>query len=683
MRPSSRTGGERDRRKGHRPEPLRPQETPKTEPAASLPSQIADQLIEAAFDEAPEAGFVSATQQALQQSEARFKSLYESVHAGVIVQQADGRIIHANRMACEIFRMSEEEIRSRTSMDAGWQMILENGTPVAGEDHPSMITLRSGLPIRDVVRGLFANDPSHLQWLLINSEPLRRQPDGAVEEVLITFQDITRLKAAERELQAAHQFLRTVLDSFPGNVAVLAEDGSIVMFNSSWRAFGEANGIAAEFLREGVNYLDVCRMAKGPWSREAPQAAEAIAALLDGRRRSFEMEYPCHSPNERRWFSLQGQGFTYDGVRWAVLAHLNITDRRQAEEALRQSEQKYRTVVENAKEGILVLQDHRRAYYNRRWLEITGYGASEYDATAFLSLLHPDDYEPIARVCEEVVGGREVEAPQEFRIITRSGQTRWLSVRVSRIEWEDRPAAMIFVEDVTARKETEQRLMHYQGQLRSLSSELALTEERERRRIGLGVHDHIGQPLVMIKFAVQSLGMDTDETTGRKLCEIRGQIDELLEAIRSLSFELGDSVLYEVGFKEATEAYAMREIQQKHGIVYQVDAQEDFPRLPDDVKVVLFRNLRELLANVVKHARAKHVGIRLTATAEALTVEVKDDGVGFDPTAVYEEHGQRHFGIFSVREQLGFLGGRLEIDSAPGGGAVLTMILPRPGEWNE
>ncbi len=273
-------------------------------------------------------------QQALRESEERFKTLYESVHAGVLVQQVNGQIVHANRIAAEVFGMSTEGIESRTSLDPEWQMVLEDGTPVPGDEHPSMVTLRTGHPVREAVRGLFAGDPSRMRWLLINTEPLRRFPDGTVEQVLITFQDITRLKRAQRELQAAHRFLRTVLDSFPGSVVVLAEDGTIAMFNDAWLAFGQANDLAPEYLREGVNYLDVCRMAEGPWSDEAPQVGAAIEAILRGQRRCFEMEYPCHGPNEERWFSLQAQGFVHDNSRWAILAHIDVTSRVQMERAL-------------------------------------------------------------------------------------------------------------------------------------------------------------------------------------------------------------------------------------------------------------------------------------------------------------------------------------------------------------
>jgi signal transduction histidine kinase len=208
-------------------------------------------------------------------------------------------------------------------------------------------------------------------------------------------------------------------------------------------------------------------------------------------------------------------------------------------------------------------------------------------------------------------------------------------------------------------------------------AEVALAEEKERRRIGLGLHDGIGQSLIVTKLTLQLLGQSTDSVTRKALDDVCGQIDRLLDEVRALSFELSDSVLYEVGFKEAVEAYLIREIQNKHGIVCRLSVSGDFSQLRNETEIVLFRNLRELLVNVVKHADAKNVDVHLTSTGSVLTIEVQDDGIGFEPADSSQTGaGQSHFGLFSVAEQLRFLNGRLEIHSAPSQGTLVRMIAP-------
>ena len=140
-------------------------------------------------------------EEALRESEVRLRTLYETVQAGIILQSANGEILQANQTACDIFRLSVHEVTGRTSLDTEWNMVLEDGSPVPGEEHPSMVTLRTGRPIRNAVRGLFAHDPEKMRWLIINTEPITDSQTGAVREVTITFHDITDIKRTEEELR--------------------------------------------------------------------------------------------------------------------------------------------------------------------------------------------------------------------------------------------------------------------------------------------------------------------------------------------------------------------------------------------------------------------------------------------------------------------------------------------------
>ena len=124
--------------------------------------------------------------------------ILNDVPVGVIRQGADGVIVYSNRVATKIFGMPEDDIAGRTSTDPLWQMVREDGTPVPGIEHPSMVTLTTGEPVRNAIRGLFAGDPSRMRWLVISTEPVRNGV-GAITEVVISFQDITKLRKAEDE----------------------------------------------------------------------------------------------------------------------------------------------------------------------------------------------------------------------------------------------------------------------------------------------------------------------------------------------------------------------------------------------------------------------------------------------------------------------------------------------------
>jgi PAS domain S-box-containing protein len=157
-----------------------------------------------------------------------------TIQAGIILQAADGSILHANKMACDVFGMKEEEIAEKTSFDPVWEMVLEDGTPARGEEHPSMVTIRTGEPIRNTVRGLFSRDESKTRWLLINTEPIFDPATDKMEAVLITFVDITRRKVAEATLRSSEEMFRSITTNSPNYILTLDLDYNITFVNRSY-----------------------------------------------------------------------------------------------------------------------------------------------------------------------------------------------------------------------------------------------------------------------------------------------------------------------------------------------------------------------------------------------------------------------------------------------------------------
>lgn len=141
-----------------------------------------------------------------------------------------------------------------------------------------------------------------------------------------------REQAVREEEARRGQELRRTLDSLSAHIAILDESGTIITVNHAWREFARANGSALDRLAEGMSYLEICDSATGPKFEGAAAFAEGIRAVISGRRRTFELEYACHSPDKRRWFIGRVTPFSADGPPRAVVAHENITERKLAEE---------------------------------------------------------------------------------------------------------------------------------------------------------------------------------------------------------------------------------------------------------------------------------------------------------------------------------------------------------------
>jgi len=229
--------------------------------------------------------------------------------------------------------------------------------------------------------------------------------------------------------------------------------------------------------------------------------------------------------------------------------------------------------------------------------------------------------------------------------------------------------------EISLRREEE--FLRYQSQLRSLSSELSLTEERERRRIATELHDRIGHALATASMKLRALSNHNGkemETAGM-IGEIHVLIEQSISDTQTLTFELSPPILYDLGLEAALDWLA-EQTQAQHGIrVECIDDMADKP-IEESLRVLLFQAARELLFNIVKHAGADRVTISVSREDDQVRVVIEDDGAGFDPDKPRNPEKKGGFGLFSIRERLAHQGGRLEIHSEPGRGTRITMISP-------
>ncbi|MFH1570333.1 MAG: sensor histidine kinase [Gemmatimonadota bacterium] len=230
------------------------------------------------------------------------------------------------------------------------------------------------------------------------------------------------------------------------------------------------------------------------------------------------------------------------------------------------------------------------------------------------------------------------------------------------------------------RRQAEIQLRAHQRQLRALASDLVLTEERERRLLAEELHDSIGQALAVTKIRLGSLRAAVPAGAVGQVEGIRTLVDQTIQDVRSLTFELSPPILYELGLEPAVEWLAEL-MQAEHGLEIAVD-RDDAPRpLGNGVPVLLFRAVRELLLNAVKHAQARRVVITVRRAGGAIEIAVCDDGLGFDAAQLEADaDAAPGFGLLSIRERLSNLGGAFRIESQVGHGTRATLTAPLAAE---
>lgn len=232
------------------------------------------------------------------------------------------------------------------------------------------------------------------------------------------------------------------------------------------------------------------------------------------------------------------------------------------------------------------------------------------------------------------------------------------------------------IETEARRLRAEEALAANQVRLRSLASQLTLAAERERRRLAVELHDEVGQLLALCRISLGRLRDQTrDDGMAAVVDEVRTTLEEAIRATRAVTSELSPPSLHDLGLVAGLEAVADG-FQERHGIPVRIVADGAQAPIADETRLLLFAAVRELLVNAARHAQATRVTVRVRTDAGAVRVEVRDDGRGFVPTQVPKPGNSGGFGLYSIRERLATLGGRMEIDSAPGHGTVAALTVP-------
>ena len=235
-------------------------------------------------------------------------------------------------------------------------------------------------------------------------------------------------------------------------------------------------------------------------------------------------------------------------------------------------------------------------------------------------------------------------------------------------------------QEIRVRKIAESQVAAYQENLRSLASALSLAEEKERRRLAVYLHDQIGHTLALANIKLEELQKalpgQCPEFPAGELEKTGSLLEQAIRDTHSLTFKISSPILYELGLEAALE-WLTEQLQKDHGISARFVADGQPQPLGDDVRVLIFQAVNELLVNVVKHAQAQNVEVSIRREGGNLKVGVGDDGVGFQMPQT--KPGRREpcgFGLFSIRERLRPWGGVLEVQSEPGAGTHVILTVP-------
>ncbi|MBV8859790.1 MAG: PAS domain S-box protein [Acidobacteria bacterium] len=385
---------------------------------------------------------------------------------------------------------------------------------------------------------------------------------------------------------------------------------------------------------------------------------------------------------ELRHVTMSTERFLINGELCNIFLFSDITERKRAEDALRESERRFSDMLTNI-EMVAVMADLNGdiTFCNDYLLRLTGWQREEAIGRNWYEMFLPEDEKKrVSEILGEAELTGDVTVHMENEIKTRSGARRlmrWTNTPLRRPDGKVIGLAALG-DDITERKEAEEQLKTSSRQLRALSESLRKAKEDEGIRIARELHDELGAALTSLKWSLTRLngagteGADTNGDGSTKIEEMVSLIDATINTVRRISSELRPGVLDDLGLIPAIEWHA-QQVQANTGIVCRFESQVENVGLSRERATTVFRIFQEAMTNVLRHAGATRVNILVEEEDDEFVLDVSDNGRGITDS---EKLGTRSLGLLGMRERAHSVGGRVEIKGTPGKGTTLIVRVP-------
>ncbi len=654
-----------------------------------LPDGGVEQIVGAAMDVTERTHM----EQALRRSHAFVRQVIDTDPNFVFAKDREGRFTLVNQAVADCYGVTVEALMGKT--DADFNPDAEQVAHFRRMDLEVMDTLEE----RTIPEEEITDAAGHRRFLQTVKRPIVDEKGLAVQ-VLGVATDITARKRGEQELARVTERLSAILQSAGVGIYGLDAQGLASFINPVGAAMF---GYDTEELI-GRNLHGVLHHTHVDGREYSQEACPIYRSLMDGR---------FHSGDEEIFFKKDGTpvsvSFTSspiveeDRVAGAVVVVRDVTEHKRAQDALRESEARLRLALAAGGMGAwdVDLRTNETTWdaQDRALLGVSMEGEAP-TPERFYESVHQDDRLRVRQAVEQAVASAGM-LEHEFRVVRPDGEVRWL-VAKGRVLRDDRgrPVRMVGVNfDVTERKRTDDRLRSFtlelewrvaerteelqrsQEQLRALATELNLTEQRERKRLATDLHDYLAQLLVLVRLKLAQLKRASSMDAMREMGEAAEEaVKEALTYTRTLVAQLSPPVLHEFGLPAALHWLSKQMVRQELSVTVTQRVPDNVP-LAEDQSVLLFQSVRELLMNIKKHAGTQSAHVTIERREREVRITVGDDGAGMDLGAAMATHPESSvmsskFGLFSIRERMRAIGGRFELDSAPGRGTTAILVVP-------
>lgn len=413
---------------------------------------------------------------------------------------------------------------------------------------------------------------------------------------------------------------------------------------------------------------------------QLPKATKSLEEIIRTGHQKKPVEYKLRRKDGKTiWVETEGSLIYKDGRPFAVQGIArDITEKKLAEEALKESEEKFRTLAEKSPNMIFINKIGKIVYANKQCEQVMGYKREEFYSPHFdfFRIIAPEFLDKTKSFYGKHIKGKEV-TPYEYALVTKSGKRIEALLTTRLINYEGDKAILGIITDITDRKKAEKSMRESREQLRSLAAHLQSIREEERTMVAREIHDELGQALTALKMDLSWLAKKLPEGQGpilKKTKSMSQLIDSTIQRVQRISAELRPGLLDDIGLLAAMEWQA-EEFQQRTGIACELSFSPQSIHLDPERSTAIFRIFQETLTNISRHANAKKVRASLVKKASKLELTIKDNGKGISEEKISDP---RSLGLIGIQERVHFLGGDIHIKGIREKGTSVTVSIPLP-----
>jgi len=528
----------------------------------------------------------------------------------------------------------------------------------------------------DIEHRIVVNDK--VKWVREKAD-IEFDSDGNPVMAIGFAQDITERKEAERALSHSHELMTYIIEHNRSAVAVHDRDLKFVY-------------VSKRYLTDyKVKHEDVIGKHHYDVFPDLPQKwMEVHQKALKGEILSAEDDPYPREDGTIDWTRWECRPwYENDGSVGGIIVYTEIiNERKRVEQELKENELNFRDLVGNLMDGVAIADDNgNHLFVNQNFSKITGYSETELLKMTGWDLSVPEDLANLENKMKDRVQGKPVDAAYERIIVRKDGTELPVEMSTTTTIWQGEKRPLAIIRDISERKQAEQDkdiLLHQvqeaNDRLKSLSRDLINSQEAERKRISQELHDELGQAMTAISLDLgiieQNLHPETPPEIRERLSDTKKNTNDLDQMIGELALDLRPSLLDDLGLLPTLNWYVER-FSQRTEIEVVVEVNGEEKRLPDEIATALYRIIQEALTNVVKHAKAKKVDLRIDKRAGVVMVIIKDDGRGFELDNLHlPETSPRSLGLISMADRTALVGGDFRIYSKPGEGARIEIEIP-------